>query len=196
MPNLAVQKATEQLFVGAATREPAQAEGEKRVSAEIGDWPAGSSQFTEEDRKRLAAMSPPVTGQTPDGEALKPETERSLEECVDEHVRMAVHLRHLGYSSEQVKQIQTSPVGSCLRMTPATPPAREASPCPECEAEGETCEYHEVHATNGDVAGFPWDKLPGFLIDHYEGEILTEELLQQAVAEMSRPLPLPPTESK
>lgn len=36
-------------------------------------------------------------------------------------------------------------------------------------------------------AQFDWSKFPGHLIDHYEGETLTEELLQQAAAELAAP---------
>lgn len=35
-------------------------------------------------------------------------------------------------------------------------------------------------------AQFPWDKFPGYLIDKHEGNILSEELLQYAVADMSK----------
>jgi len=37
----------------------------------------------------------------------------------------------------------------------------------------------------------PWDRLPGWLIDHHEGDMLTEELLQRAVADMLAAAPKP-----
>lgn len=43
------------------------------------------------------------------------------------------------------------------------------------------------------LQGFDWSKFPGHLIDHYEGEVLTEELLQRAAADLCA-APTPPAQ--
>lgn len=56
----------------------------------------------------------------------------------------------------------------------------EAAPAPVAQADDEG---------TGITPLVEWDRLPGWLIDHHEGEILTEELLQHALADMLKVYP-------
>ena len=44
-------------------------------------------------------------------------------------------------------------------------------------------------ASIAQAEGVAWDKFPGWLIDHHEGETLTEEMLQHALADMLKQFP-------
>lgn len=49
----------------------------------------------------------------------------------------------------------------------------------------------KLYALPGAQDGIRWDLLPGWLIDHHEGAVLSEELLQRALAEMLAEMPKP-----
>lgn len=50
-------------------------------------------------------------------------------------------------------------------------------------------ENERLKAQQPQAEAVPWDRLPGHLIDKYEGEVLTEELLQTAVFEVLQAAP-------
>lgn len=71
----------------------------------------------------------------------------------------------------------------------ATPEAPAQGDVRDAAIKGEAgARYAAMLATAPEApAQFDWSRFPGHLIDRYEGEVLTEELLQQAAAELAAP---------
>lgn len=151
------------------------------------------------DKQQLAAMGENITEQAAQPMCMA----KRIEELVERAERAERSLTRAGFTYTEGAQEWKPPIGpSALplleridRLTFLLRELRDGT-------EGEWCFpgnlderidaalAGKMPSTNS-VAGVDWSSFPGWLIDHHEGDIITEEMLQFALADMLAAAPSP-----